>query len=198
MSGGATVAFGRILGEHRVVIGVLAVVLALNAAAFVAGVVPLSRAVEGAERRAAAATLELAAAEADVVAAGAMQTGRDQAVQDLDTFYADVLPENAAEARGMLHTAVALLAAGEGVNYRRLSAFTDRERDSRLERMYTQMTLDGDYDDIRRFIHQIETGEGFVIIDNLLMGEGAQAGATGLSLTIDLSTYYRIAGGDDR
>ncbi|MDP1572295.1 MAG: GspMb/PilO family protein [Vicinamibacterales bacterium] len=198
MSGGASVAVGRVVGEHRVVIGVLAVVLALNAGAFAAGVVPLSRAVESAERRAAAATIELTAAEADVVAAGAMQSGRDQAVQDLDTFYANVLPENAAEARGMLHTSVALLAAGEGVNYRRLSAFTDRQRDSRLERMYTQMTLDGDYDDIRRFIHRIETGDGFVIIDNLLMGEGSQAGATGLSLTIDLSTYYRIAGGNDR
>jgi Tfp pilus assembly protein PilO len=154
--------------------------------------------VEGAERRAAAADVELAAAQAEVQAAEAMRAGKDQAADDLDAFYATVLPGNAAEARAMLHTALAQLAAAERVNYLRLSASTSRERDSLLEQMHTQMVLDGGYDDIRRFIHAIETGPGFVIINRVVLGEGGASEEGGLSLTLDLSTYYRSAGADGR
>jgi Tfp pilus assembly protein PilO len=198
VSGGAAVGIGRILAEHRLALGLLLVVLVLNAVALAAGVLPLSRAVDAAERRAAAADAERAAARLDVTAAEAMRTGRDQAVEDLDTFYADVLPADAAEARAMLHTALAQLAAAEGVNYLRLSASTDRPRDSALERMHTQMGLSGAYDDIRRFIHAIETGPGFVVINNMVLAEGSESGGQGLTLTLDLETYYRRLEADGR
>lgn len=198
MTGGIGVTTGRIVAEHRLAIGVLAVVLALNVAALVAGVLPLARVLDATERRAAAAADELAAAEADLVAAEAMRTGKDKAVEDLQTFYTEVLPADAAEARGLLHTSLAQLAAAEGVSYLRLSANTERLRDSLLERMRAQMTLSGSYADIRRFIHAIETREGFVIIENVMLGEGAEAGSSDLALTLDLSTYYRVGGVDGR
>lgn len=198
MTGGIGVTTGRIVAEHRLAIGVLAVVLALNVAALVAGVLPLARVLDATERRAAAAADELAAAEADLVAAEAMRTGKDKAVEDLQTFYTEVLPAGAAEARGLLHTSLAQLAAAEGVSYLRLSANTERLRDSLLERMRAQMTLSGSYADIRRFIHAIETREGFVIIENVMLGEGAEAGSSDLALTLDLSTYYRVGGVDGR
>lgn len=198
MTGGIGVTPGRVVAEHRLAIGGLAVVLALNVAALVAGVLPLARVLDATERRAVAAAEELAAAEADLVAAEAMRTGKDKAVEDLQTFYTDVLPADAAEARGLLHTSLAQLAAAEGVSYLRLSANTERLRDSRLERMRAQMTLSGSYADIRRFIHAIETREGFVIIENVMLGEGADAGSSNLALTLDLSTYYRVGGVDGR
>ena len=198
MTGGVGVSVGRIVGEHRLAIGVLGVVLALNVAALVVGVLPLARVLDATERRAAAAADERAAAEADLRAAEAMRTGRDKAVEDLQTFYSEVLPSDAAEARGLLHTSLAQLAAAEGVTYLRLAANTERARDSVLERMRAQMTLSGSYADIRRFIHAIETREDFVIIETMVIGEGAEASPTNLALTLDLSTYYRTGGGDGR
>lgn len=197
MSGGTSIPMGRILAEHRIAIGLLVVVLVVNVAALVAGVLPLSRAVEDAERRAAAADAELAAARSDVQAAEATRVGKDQAAENLNAFYIDVLPADAAEARAMLHTALAQLASAQGVNYRRLSASTGQVRDSPLERMAAQMVLDGRYDDIRRFIHAIEAGPEFVIINNIELGEGAESGAA-LMLTIDLETYYRSRPADAR
>ena len=194
----ASLPLGRILREHRLSIGVLAVLLAINLAALVVGVLPLARAVGSAEGRAAVAARELAAAHAEVEAAKAAHASKDRAHEDLDAFYAKVLPAGAAAARTMLHTAMAQLAAAEGVTYLRLSATTERDRDSTLERMRTQMMLDGDYGDIRRFIHAIESSEDFVIIDNMLIAEGSQSGGGGLALTLNLATYYRAEGTDGR
>ncbi len=198
MSGTASLPLGRIFREHRLSIGGLAVLLAINLAALVVGVLPLARAVGSAEGRAAAAARELAAAHAEVETAKATHVSKDRAIEDLDAFYAKVLPAGPAAARAMLHTAMAQLAAAEGVTYLRLSATTERDRDSALEGMRTQMMLDGDYADIRRFIHAIESGEDFVIIDNILIAEGSASGGGGLALTLNLVTYYRAAGPDGR
>jgi Tfp pilus assembly protein PilO len=188
--GGSTVPLARILREHRLPAVAIAIVLAVNVAALVVGVLPLSRAVDSAGRRAAAAEAELAAAEADVAAAEATRAGKDQAAEDLQAFYTDVLPGGLSEARGLMHTSLAQLAAAEGVNYLRLSTATERPRNSRLERLRTTLTLSGSYDDIRRFIHAIETREEFVIVENMVLAEGSRAGGDDLALTLDLSTYY--------
>lgn len=198
MTGGTSIPFGRIVAEHRLAIGLLVVAVVVNLVALIAGVLPLSSAVDAAERRAEAAGAELAAARSDVAAAEAMRVGKDQAAEDLNAFYETVLPPDSGVARAMLHTALAQLAAAEGVNYRRLSASTDQQRESLLQRMFAQMVLDGDYDDIRRFIHAIETGPDFIIINNMALGEGSETGGEGLSLTLDLETYYRSPGTDGR
>jgi hypothetical protein len=53
------------------------------------------------------------------------------------------------------------------------------------------LTLPGDYDDIRAMIHDIETAPEFIVIDNIVLAEGRDAGA--LSWALALSTYYRGA-----
>ncbi len=58
-------------------------------------------------------------------------------------------------------------------------------------------SLTGDWDDIRQLIYEIETGADFVVIDNVRLVEGAEANAP-LSLTLDLSTYYRVTNPDGR
>jgi len=53
--------------------------------------------------------------------------------------------------------------------------------------------LTGDWDDIRQLIYDLETGSDFVVIDNVQLTEsGAQSAS--LSLSLDLSTYYRVKG----
>jgi hypothetical protein len=51
------------------------------------------------------------------------------------------------------------------------------------------MTLRGNYEDIRRFIHQVENGTDFIVIDSIALRQGEEAGAP-LTLALSLSTYY--------
>jgi hypothetical protein len=44
---------------------------------------------------------------------------------------------------------------------------------------------------MRAFIHALETAPEFVVIDNIELGQGADGGP--LSVTLQLSTYYRDA-----
>ena len=56
-----------------------------------------------------------------------------------------------------------------------------------------ECSLEGDWDDIRQLIYEIETGPDFIVIDNVALAEGEDANAP-LALTLDISTYYRVAG----
>jgi Tfp pilus assembly protein PilO len=53
------------------------------------------------------------------------------------------------------------------------------------------MTLQGDYDDIRRFIHHVESGTDFIVIDSISLRQGTEADSP-LTLALSLSTYYRV------
>ena len=77
------------------------------------------------------------------------------------------------------------------VAFERSSAAPEAVRDSQLERLKVTYSLSGDYDDIRRFIYDIETGADFIVIDNVLLAEGSDSKAP-LALTLELSTYYRV------
>ncbi len=66
------------------------------------------------------------------------------------------------------------------------------ERESSLGRLKTEMTLEGDYEEIRQFIYDLETAPEFVVIDDMALAEGGEAGAP-LVLTLSLSTYYQVA-----
>jgi hypothetical protein len=45
---------------------------------------------------------------------------------------------------------------------------------------------------MRDFIYQLEAAPEFVVIDNVLLAEGSE-GTGSLVVTLDLSTYYRVA-----
>ena len=64
------------------------------------------------------------------------------------------------------------------------------ERGSNLTRLKVTMDLEGSYADIRDFIYGIESSPEFVVIDDVGLREGAQAG-NALGLTMQLSTYFR-------
>ena len=52
------------------------------------------------------------------------------------------------------------------------------------------MSLQGNYEDIRHFIYQVESGTDFIVIDSVALRQGAEPGSP-LTLDLDLSTYYR-------
>lgn len=184
------VPLSRIVREQRVWLLPPAVLLAVNVAVLALVVVPLSRSVENGGRRAETAARARQAAGGELAAAEATRDGQTQATADLDRFYRQVLPADVAAARRITHLRLSQLAREHDVTFERSAAVPETLRDSALERLKVSYALSGTYDDVRQFIYDIETGADFIVIDNVLLSEGSDANAP-LSLTLDLSTYYR-------
>lgn len=187
---GAEVPFARVIADHRRWLVPVGIVLAINIVVLVAVVLPLRRAVESASARAEASGLELREAMADLKEAEATRDGQSQASADLDRFYAEVLPKDFATARRITQLKLQQLARSHDVSFDGGAATPETLRDSSLERLQVNYELSGDWDDIRQLIYAVETGADFIVIDNVQLSEGQQANAP-LSLTLDLSTYYR-------
>jgi Tfp pilus assembly protein PilO len=190
---GADVPLSRVIAEHRRWLWPVGVLLAINVAVLLGVVLPLRQTVANGAARAQASEQSLRAAKADLQNAEATRDGQSQASMDLDKFYAEVLPANMTVARRMTHVKLAQLARTRGVDFQSGATTQESVRDSTLERLHVTYSLSGDWDDIRQFIYEIETGPDFVVIDNVQLAEGAQN--AGLSLTLDLSTYYRVVDG---
>jgi Tfp pilus assembly protein PilO len=88
---------------------------------------------------------------------------------------------------------MAQLARSHDVSLLRGAATPELLRNSPLERLNVSYSLEGDWDDIRQFIYEIETGPDFIVIDNVGLAEG-EGGNAPLSLTLEISTYYRVTG----
>jgi Tfp pilus assembly protein PilO len=187
-SAAGRVPFRRILAEHRRWLLPVTVVLAVDLVLLVGFVLPLARAAATTEERAQAARQALAAAERDFTRAEALRDGDSLATRELQTFYGEVLPHDFRSAQRITHLRLAQMAAAHNVRYQRMAASPERERDSTLERLRVNMQLAGEYEDIRAFLHQLETSSEFVVIENMRLGEGDENDA--LRLELDLSTYY--------
>jgi Tfp pilus assembly protein PilO len=188
--GSGSVPWTRVLGEYRRVITILGVAIAINLAVLGLVVVPLSSSVESGARRAETAAAALRDAKADFENAEATRDGQTQASKDLDRFYRQVLPTDLASARRISLSSMNKKAREHNVTFAASSAAPELVRDSELEHLRVSFSLSGDYDDVREFIYDVETGPEFVIIDNVLLSEG-QDNNSPLSFTFDVSTYYR-------
>ena len=52
------------------------------------------------------------------------------------------------------------------------------------------MVLEGEYDNVRQFIYELETTPAFVIIDNVTLTQADPNGP--LALNVELSAYFRM------
>lgn len=181
----------RILREHRRVLVPLAVLLVVNIVAYFAIVAPLARSVANIEDREQAATRELAAAQEEHRLAAGTLTGKDRAATELQRFYNEVLPANLAAARELTFSRLPQLASRFDVAFdRRSMARPQARRGSDLVQLRAQVELAGRYADLRSFLHELESWEEFVVIDNITLSEEDEE--TGLlQLELELSTYYR-------
>lgn len=187
------VPWSRVIGDHRRALVPVAIVLAINLAVLVLAVVPLRRSVESGTSQAGESAVSLNAAIADLKEAEAMRDGQAQAGTDLEKFYGEVLPANLAEARRMTVLKLNQLARSHDVRMQRGAASTEVLRNSPLERLSVNYSLEGDWEDIRQLIYEIETGPDFLVIDNVGLSEG-EGGNAPLALVLEISTYYRVAG----
>ncbi len=185
----------RIIGEKRAVVVPLAVALAANVAFTVVGVYPLSARVATNERRATTAAQDLSAARENLAAAQDAQAGKTRADAQLRRFHGEVLPRNLAGARAITYARLARMAQQVNLRYERRTTTPERERGSSLARLHTTLVLAGEYRNVRRFIHELETSPEFVVIEEVLLEQGVDDTAD-LVLTLGISTYYWV-GNDD-
>ena len=186
----------RVLAEHRSWIWPLGLLVVANLLVLSLAVLPMSRSVQAAEARARLATTEARDAAAELKAVSATRDGRDAAARELAVFYRDVLPADVSAARRLLQLRLAQLARTHSVGFARAIATPESIRGSSLTRLRVQAELAGRYDDVRAFLHALETADDFVIVESIVLGEGDDPSAP-LSLTLNVSTYFK-AGGDGR
>lgn len=182
----------RVLFEQRRFLTLLAIALAANVVVYAALVYPLANRVADASERSAAAESERRSATRELAAARAVATGKDRAEAELETFYEQVLPADASSANRSTYLTLAQLARKTNLRITRRQAAPHERRDSRLEQLAIQLSLEGSYEDIRRFIYELESAPAFVVIDEMAIARAAAEGE-GLVLSLSLSTYYRAS-----
>jgi len=183
----------RIVLEKRLFLLPIVIALSANVTAYVLVIYPLASSVAGGEQRATQAAAALGAAERDAASARATVTGKARAEEELAKFYKAILPQDLSSAGRMMYLEVARLARQCNLRYERRTLEPEAFRESSLEALRMTLTLEGGYEDIRRFIHRIETGEPFVVIDNVALGQGREPDGP-LAVTLELSTFYRVGG----
>lgn len=189
--------FRRILSEKRRLIWPLALVLVANIAVFAMVVYPLSQKVAMGQQEADAATVALTNARRDYANARATVTGKSQADDELKKFYGDVLPPDLSGARRVSDLPIEQLAAESNLRLetRRFEVMPVRE--SNLSRFEQTAVLTGEYGDIRRFIHQLETRPEFVIVENVDLSQNVNQASRGITVTLQIATYFRSGGDGD-
>ncbi len=181
----------RAVSEHRGMLVPIAIALAINVGVYVLAVYPLGVKAATAVDRAAAAAGERQAAERDMASAEALVTGKARADQELKTFYQNVLPSSLDEARRMTYARLPELARKADMRFDERHADIDPqlEKGSQLGRVRTRMVLEGGYDNVRRFLYELETTPEFIIVDDVSLGQTDPSKP--VTVTLEVSTYYR-------
>ena len=180
----------RVFDEKRRFVIPIVAGLALNILVLAGIVYPLDVRVRSTEARAAAAAQQLQSAEREDADARGIAERRDRTDRALKAFYKDVLPSSHAQARQATFLRLTQLAEQHNLEPARRSTDPKQERDSSLARVQASMTLQGDYQDIRHFIYQVESGGDFIVIDSISLQQGTETNSP-LTLALSLSTYYR-------
>jgi Tfp pilus assembly protein PilO len=182
----------RIYSEKRRLIVPLAILAAVNLAALVLLVYPLSRRVETSEARARTASQTLLAASQDYRNAHATLEGRQRTDKQLDKFYLEVLPRDQAAARRITYLRLAQLARDGNLDYEQRAILRQHDKGSTLSQLVLKMNLEGDYRDIRSFIHTLETTPDFIVMKSVgLARPNDVKKQQQLTVSLTLATYYR-------
>jgi hypothetical protein len=180
----------RAFDENRRLVIPLAAGLAINVMIFVGVVYPMKARMRNAELREQSASAALAAAEREDQSARGLVQGKTRTSTALQTFYHDVLPSSAAGARNITYLHLQQLAEQHHLRTPHRNCDPDPSPKGPLRRVRCTMALEGNYDEVRRFIYDVETGSDFFVIDGVTLSQGGEPGAA-LQLTMNLSTYYK-------
>lgn len=183
----------RILAEKRALILPVALGLVVNIALYAIVVYPLSKKVAGGEQEAQASSAALDAARRDYAAARATIAGKGQADLELQKFYNGVLPPDISGARRITFLRMEQLAQQCSLRLERETSDPKALRDSQLVKFTYTASLSGEYRNIRRFIHELETAPEFLVLENVELSQ-SEVENRGLNVDVQIATYYRAAG----
>jgi hypothetical protein len=184
----------RVFTEKRSLIIPLIVAIVVNLALYAIVVYPLSKKVAGGEDQARASSAALEAARHDYAAARAMVAGKAQADDELGRFYTNVLPPDNGGARRITFLRMEQLARQCNLRLERETSDPKPERDSQLVKFTYTALLSGEYRNIRRFIHELETAPEFLVLENVQLTQG-EAENRGLNVNLQIATYFRANNG---
>ena len=184
----------RLFNDKRWVVIPLALLAAANVVMLGLVLGPLASRVRTLDARAVAAAQDAIAAEADLQQARALASGKGQAQADLQTFYTNVLPPDQASARRLTFLRLAAVARDAGLDFDRRAFTQERSKDARLIRVDLAMEVRGRYDELRQFVHDIESGDDFVVITSVNVGQVDETPGL-LQATFGISTYYKAPDG---
>jgi Tfp pilus assembly protein PilO len=180
----------RVLTEKRGLIVPILVALLVNVGLYLLVVYPLSKKVAGGQQQSEAAIAALNAARRDFAAARATVAGKGQADQELEKFYTDVLPPDVSGARRITFFRIDQLAQQCGLRVERQTSDPKSQRDSNLVKFTYRASLSGEYRNIRRFVHELETAPEFLVLENLQLRQ-SDIENRGLTVDVEIATYYR-------
>jgi Tfp pilus assembly protein PilO len=182
----------RVMAEKRGLIYPLVGVILANVALFIAVVYPLSLKVANGERDARNAAAARQAAQAEYDAARATVSGKKQADDELKKFYGAVLPPDQSAARRILYEKIDTLESTANVKPGAKNFEPTQERGSQLGKLTATVTLTGEYRNIRRFIHDLETAPEFLILENVALSQESERDR-GLTVVVKVATYFRAS-----
>ena len=180
----------RVLQEKRALIWPVAIALVVNLALYAIVVSPLSRKVAGGQQAAEASAAALEAAQRDHAAARATVAGKKQADIELAKFYGDVLPSDLSGARRITFLRMEQLADQCDLRLQRETSDPKPQRESQLVKFTYTAALSGEYRNIRRFVHELETAPEFLVLENVELSQ-SDMDDRGLNVTVQVATYYR-------
>ncbi|MEO5895455.1 MAG: hypothetical protein ABIS06_07130 [Vicinamibacterales bacterium] len=189
-----TTPFRRVMEEKRRLVWPLILALVLNAVLFALVVFPLSRKVESGAQEATAAETALLTAKRDYANARQTVTGKTQADTELGTFYKDVLPPDLSGARRITYLRIPQLAQRTNLRLETQSSSPSEVRGGDLGKLTQQAVLKGNYRDIRRFIHELETAPEFLVLEHVELTQNENEADKGITVTIQVATYFRAGG----
>jgi hypothetical protein len=153
-------------------------------------VYPLSQRVANVEQSTVSAEKGLAAARADHAKATGTLTGKDRASKELATFYSSVVAQDLSGARRLVYGRLARLAERSHLKYERGRYQPVEEKGSSLTKFKAGIDVEGNWTDIRTFIHAIETAPEFVVVDTAELSEDP-AGRGTVRVKLEVSTFFR-------
>ncbi|MEO5819691.1 MAG: hypothetical protein ABIT71_04245 [Vicinamibacteraceae bacterium] len=180
----------RAFAENRRLIVPIVVAAVINLAIYAVVIYPRTSSAGALEQRAQEAAAARSRAAADLRDADAVKAGQERAGLQLARFYDHVLPQGQEGARRITYRRLAALADESNLDYDHRSMTVKlATRDTYLDRMDVTMVLEGEYRDVRRFIHKLEVAPEFVVIDSIGISQDEKNAP--LTLTVKLSTYYK-------
>jgi hypothetical protein len=184
----------RVIEDKRALVLFLVVGLVANVLAYTLLVRPRGARAAGVVDRAAAAARARTAAEREQAQARDLVSGGSRAAEELESFYAKVLPASRDDARRMMDETLPAMAEKTRVRWlKRTSEVADAGDDERLGQLTINMVLQGEYGDLRNFLYSVESASQFIVVDDVMLSEGQPDEP--LTLAVRMSTFFRKPNG---